>query len=59
MMEAAVKADPSLKQSTLLLHNFNEEFKPAQAAKKKNSYRKVHKRKKGGNAKISKKKQSR
>lgn len=58
MMEAAIKVDPSLKQSTLLLHNFNEEFKPAHVSKKKKSYRKSHKKKKGGKAKISKSKKS-
>lgn len=54
LMEAAAQADPSLKESTLLLQNFNEEFKPAHAVKKKPKYRKS--KKKSGKAKISKKK---
>lgn len=56
MMEAAAQADPSLKESTLLLQNFNEEFKPTYAAKKKKSYRKSLK--KGRKSKISRKKRS-
>lgn len=55
LLEAASKTDPNLKESTLLLHNINEEFKPAYAVKKKAAYGKNLKRKRK-NVKGSKKK---
>jgi len=57
LLEAAGKVDPDLKESTLLLQNINEEFKPSYAVKQKKKYKKSRK-KKGGKAKISKKKKS-
>ena len=45
LLEAASKADPNLKESTLLLHNINEEFKPVYAVRKNAKYGKNLKRK--------------
>jgi hypothetical protein len=35
LLETSGKADPSMKESALLLRNFNEEFRPSYAVKKR------------------------
>jgi tetratricopeptide (TPR) repeat protein len=57
LLEAAGKADPDLKESALLLQNFNEEFKPSYGVKK-NKKRYSKQIKKSGKTKISKKKKA-
>lgn len=45
LLEAAGQVDPKFRESALLLHNFNEEFKPAHSVKKRSKHGKGTKRK--------------
>jgi tetratricopeptide (TPR) repeat protein len=59
MLLAAKKADPSLKETTLMLKNIHEEFRPKTTVKKKKQHRKKHyKKKRSTKKKYTKKRYS-